>query len=91
MTIKNILLGAGEMTQKLRALAVLPEDQDSIPSTHRATHSYLQLQCLLLRIHTITQINTDVQPTTSPQGSSDERGGSVYLNHLCVSMSLQHI
>jgi hypothetical protein len=35
---------AGEMTQRLRALAVLPEDSGSIPSTHMATHSCLELQ-----------------------------------------------
>jgi len=33
---------AGEMAQQLRALVALPEDQGSIPSTHRAAHNCLQ-------------------------------------------------
>ena len=32
---------AGEMAQQLRALAVLVEDQGSIPSTHMAVHNCL--------------------------------------------------
>ena len=32
------------MTQCLRALAALPENQGSSPSTHMAAHSYLQVQ-----------------------------------------------
>ena len=33
--------GAGEMAQQLGALAVLPEDLGSIPSTHMAAHNCL--------------------------------------------------
>jgi hypothetical protein len=35
------LLGTGEMTQKLRALAALPVDLSSIHATHMAAHNYL--------------------------------------------------
>jgi hypothetical protein len=35
---------AGEMSQRLRALAALPEDTGSIPGTHMAAHRHLQLQ-----------------------------------------------
>ena len=33
--------GAGEMVQWLRALATLPEDPGSIPSTHTEAHGHL--------------------------------------------------
>ena len=33
--------GAGEVAQRARALAALPEDQGSIPSTHMAVHNCL--------------------------------------------------
>ena len=33
--------GLGEMAQQLRALAALPEDLGSIPSTHTAAHNCL--------------------------------------------------
>jgi hypothetical protein len=36
--------GAGEIAQRLRLLAFLPEDLGSIPSTHMAAYNYLQLQ-----------------------------------------------
>jgi hypothetical protein len=35
---KSEFWGAGEMAQWLRALAVLPEALDSIPSTYMAAH-----------------------------------------------------
>jgi hypothetical protein len=38
------MLGAGEMAQRLRVQAVLPEDPGSIPSAHMAAHNCLQLQ-----------------------------------------------
>ena len=41
LTFKINYLGAGEMAQRLRALAVLPKDPGSIPSTHMAAHSCL--------------------------------------------------
>jgi hypothetical protein len=34
---------AGEMAQRLRALAALPEDLGSIPNTHMAAHNSLEL------------------------------------------------
>ena len=34
-------LGAGEMTQWLRALTALPKDLSSNPSNHMVAHSYL--------------------------------------------------
>jgi hypothetical protein len=34
----NLLIGAGETAQPLRALAALPEDLGSVPSTHMVTH-----------------------------------------------------
>jgi hypothetical protein len=37
----NFLMGTGKMAQPLRALAVLPEDPGSIPSTHMAAHNHL--------------------------------------------------
>ena len=40
--MKNLILGAGEMAQWLRALTVLPEDLGLIPSTHKAAHNYPQ-------------------------------------------------
>jgi hypothetical protein len=39
--IKISKLGAGEMTQWLRALTAFPEDLGSIPSTHMAAHNCL--------------------------------------------------
>jgi hypothetical protein len=36
---KNILPGAGEMVQWLRALSVLPKDPGLIPSTHMAAQA----------------------------------------------------
>jgi hypothetical protein len=41
---KYPLPGAGEMTLRFRALAVLPKDPGSIPSTHMTVHSCLKLQ-----------------------------------------------
>jgi hypothetical protein len=41
--IKIRSAGAGEMAQWLRALSTLLENQSSIPSTHVAAHSCLQL------------------------------------------------
>jgi hypothetical protein len=38
---KKYLLGAGEMAQRLRALAVLPEVLSSIPSNHMVAHNHL--------------------------------------------------
>jgi hypothetical protein len=35
---------AGEMTPRLGAVAALPKEPSSIPSTHMEAHSYLQLQ-----------------------------------------------
>ena len=37
-------VGDEEMDQRLQELATLPEDMDSIPSTHLAAHNHLQLQ-----------------------------------------------
>jgi hypothetical protein len=34
-------IGAGEMVQRSKALAVLPEDPGSIPSTYMVTHNDL--------------------------------------------------
>jgi hypothetical protein len=34
-------IGAGEVAQWLRALSALPEDLNSIPSTHMAAYKYL--------------------------------------------------
>jgi hypothetical protein len=39
--LKNILSGAGEMTQRLRSLSVLPEVRSSIPSNHMVAHNHL--------------------------------------------------
>ena len=36
VTQKKVYIGAREMVQWLRALATLPEDPGSIPSTHKA-------------------------------------------------------
>jgi hypothetical protein len=36
-----VRFGAREMAQGLKALAVLPEDQDLIPSTHMVAHNHL--------------------------------------------------
>jgi len=41
MGVKEILLGSYEVAQSLRALTDLPEDPDSIPSTHMAVQSCL--------------------------------------------------
>jgi hypothetical protein len=41
---KHHKTGAGEMAQRLKALAALPEDPGSIPSTHMVAHNCLQLQ-----------------------------------------------
>jgi len=38
---KKKYLGAGEMTQWLRALTALPEVLSSIPSNHVVTHDHL--------------------------------------------------
>lgn len=38
---KSKTTGTGEMTQGLRALAALPEDPESIYSTHMVVHNYL--------------------------------------------------
>ena len=38
---KITMVGTGEMVQWLRALAPLPEDPGSIPSTHMAAHNGL--------------------------------------------------
>lgn len=38
---RNSHLGAGEMAQRLRGLAALSEDQDSIPSIYMAAHNCL--------------------------------------------------
>ena len=35
-------MGAGEMAQRLRALAALPEVLSSIPSNHIVAHNHLQ-------------------------------------------------
>ena len=40
--IKNLYIRAAEMTQWLRALAVLLEDLSSIPSTHTVVNSHLE-------------------------------------------------
>lgn len=40
----TLIVGAGAMAQKLRALAALIWDLGSIPSTHLVVHNYLQLQ-----------------------------------------------
>jgi hypothetical protein len=39
--ILNSMAGAGEMAQQLKALAALPEDLGSIPSTHMTTYNCL--------------------------------------------------
>ena len=43
---KRELARPGEMAQQLRALTVLPEDPDSVPSTHMTAHNFLYLQDL---------------------------------------------
>lgn len=43
LLLKFSLPGAGGTAQWFRALVVLPEDQDSIPSTHKAAQNHLQL------------------------------------------------
>ena len=40
--MKNLILGAGEMAQWLRALTALPEFLSSIPSNHMVAHNHLQ-------------------------------------------------
>jgi len=42
ITFKNVVTGAGEMAQWIRALAVLPEDPSSIPSNHMVAHNSLK-------------------------------------------------
>ena len=39
--MKNLILGAGEMAQWLRALTALPEILSSIPSNHMVAHNHL--------------------------------------------------
>jgi hypothetical protein len=39
---KEMQYGAGEMAQRLRALAVLPEVLSLIPSNHMVAHNHLQ-------------------------------------------------
>jgi hypothetical protein len=39
--IKILFLGAGQMTQQLRALVALPEVPGSSPSTHMVAHNHL--------------------------------------------------
>lgn len=39
LAYKGTVLGGGEIVQRLKALADLPEDLDSIPSTHMVGHS----------------------------------------------------
>jgi hypothetical protein len=39
--IIEILYGAGEMAQRLKALTALPEVLSSIPSNHMVAHSHL--------------------------------------------------
>lgn len=39
--IENIGVGAGEMSQRLRALPTVPEDPGTIPSTHTAAYKPL--------------------------------------------------
>jgi hypothetical protein len=39
--IQEPMSGAGEMAQQLRALAVLPKDTGSIPSTCMEVHNHL--------------------------------------------------
>ena len=41
LSFKDIKLRAGEMVQQFRALAALPEDPGSIPSTLIAAHNCL--------------------------------------------------
>jgi hypothetical protein len=41
IAIKYQFIGAGEMTQRLRTLAALPEVLSSIPSNHMVTHNHL--------------------------------------------------
>jgi hypothetical protein len=56
------MLGAGEMAQRLRALAALPEGPSSIPSTNMTAQNCVQLQSLGIRQHCMTymQANTIV-------------------------------
>jgi hypothetical protein len=42
--LKRLQERVRELAQQLRALTVLPKDRGSIPSTHVAAHSCLQLQ-----------------------------------------------
>ena len=39
--LRKLVSGAGEVAQQLRALASLPEDPGSVPSTHMAAHNCL--------------------------------------------------
>jgi hypothetical protein len=45
--IKKLNSGAGEMAQRLRALAVPPEVLSSIPSNHMVAHNYLYWNLML--------------------------------------------
>jgi hypothetical protein len=38
---QEAIMGAGEVTQQLRALTALPEVLSSIPSKHMVTHNHL--------------------------------------------------
>ena len=39
--MKNLILGAGEMAQWLRALTALPQVLSLIPSNHTVAHNHL--------------------------------------------------
>ena len=41
LKVKKQKLGSGEMAQRLRALAALPEVLSSNPSNHRVAHNHL--------------------------------------------------
>lgn len=43
LALKVNQTGAGELSQRLRALTIFPEDQSSIPSTYMLVHNCLQL------------------------------------------------
>lgn len=49
------------MAQQLRALAALPEDPGSVPSTHMAAHN-----CLKLQFQGIWHHYTDIHPGERP-------------------------
>ena len=48
---KIFILGAGEMAQQFRALAVLPEDMGSIPSPHMAAQNCTPVAAILTASH----------------------------------------